>query len=287
MLGELGGPAGALHRRIAGAPHAVCGGPGRLRLELPAEEVEPADDQGQQVVEVVRDAAGQLAHRLHLLRLPERLLGAQALVDGGGDPLLELGVDALQLLRRPPREVARGEQLLLVFPSVAGVEDGGEVDRRLALRVEPLSGVDQGRQAVAVLADEIERHLADRALHAQQRGEVRLVVDPPGEGEPVLEPGAAQFLGGVAGPAKEGPVDPDDGAVRKRRQIAAGRVLVQRLVVEAERRRTGTRRRGGPVYRAPIHALIASTVSSGALRFGQCPVARILTSRLAGRRAWT
>ena len=29
----------------------------------------------EQIVEVVRDAAGQLADRLHLLRLPQRLLG--------------------------------------------------------------------------------------------------------------------------------------------------------------------------------------------------------------------
>src|SRR3712207_7344320 len=35
-------------------------------------EVERTDDAGEQVVEVVRDAAGELADRLHLLRLAQR-----------------------------------------------------------------------------------------------------------------------------------------------------------------------------------------------------------------------
>ena len=46
-----------------------------IPLRLAAEQVEPAENGGQQVVEVVRDAAGQLAHRLHLLALAQRLLG--------------------------------------------------------------------------------------------------------------------------------------------------------------------------------------------------------------------
>ncbi len=33
-----------------------------------------ADNRGQQIIEVVRDAAGQLAHRFHLLRLPQCVL---------------------------------------------------------------------------------------------------------------------------------------------------------------------------------------------------------------------
>ena len=38
-------------------------------------QVQAADDAGQQIVEVVRESAGKLADRLHLLRLPQRLLG--------------------------------------------------------------------------------------------------------------------------------------------------------------------------------------------------------------------
>ena len=40
--------------------------------------IDVAEDDGEQVVEVVRDAAGQLADRLHLLRLAQRLLGRLA-----------------------------------------------------------------------------------------------------------------------------------------------------------------------------------------------------------------
>ena len=42
-------------------------------------QVERADDAGQQIVEIVRDAAGELADRFHLLRLPELFLQVLAL----------------------------------------------------------------------------------------------------------------------------------------------------------------------------------------------------------------
>ena len=42
------------------------------RRDLAADHVQPADDDGEQVVEVVRDAAGELADRFHLLRLAQR-----------------------------------------------------------------------------------------------------------------------------------------------------------------------------------------------------------------------
>ena len=44
----------------------------------PPHRVEIADDDGEQIVEVVRDAAGELAHGLHLLRLAQRRLGLLA-----------------------------------------------------------------------------------------------------------------------------------------------------------------------------------------------------------------
>ena len=51
--------------------------PGIAR-EPPLHHVEIADDDGEQVVEVVGDAAGELADRLHLLRLPELRLRLEA-----------------------------------------------------------------------------------------------------------------------------------------------------------------------------------------------------------------
>ena len=41
--------------------------------ELLEQQVGVAEDRGEQVVEVVRDAAGEPADRFHLLRLPELL----------------------------------------------------------------------------------------------------------------------------------------------------------------------------------------------------------------------
>ena len=43
-------------------------------LDLLGDEVEPADDHRQQIVEVVGDAAGQLAERFHLLALAQLVL---------------------------------------------------------------------------------------------------------------------------------------------------------------------------------------------------------------------
>ena len=46
----------------------------RGRSSRATDQVEIADDRGQQIVEIMRDAAGQLADRLHLLRLDQRRL---------------------------------------------------------------------------------------------------------------------------------------------------------------------------------------------------------------------
>jgi hypothetical protein len=39
------------------------------------QQIQRSHDSGQQIVEVVRDAAGQLAHRFHLLRLLQGFFG--------------------------------------------------------------------------------------------------------------------------------------------------------------------------------------------------------------------
>ena len=77
-----------------------------------------AEDRGQQVVEVVRDAAGELADRLHLLRLPQLLLelaplGDVARVDDdGADRRIVQTVDA-DALHDPPVAVRVLEAHLL------------------------------------------------------------------------------------------------------------------------------------------------------------------------------
>ena len=68
------------------------GSSGVIRADLLADELRVVEDHGQQVVEVVRHAAGELAERLHALRALQRrlerlllLLRADAVGDVGGD----------------------------------------------------------------------------------------------------------------------------------------------------------------------------------------------------------
>ena len=65
---EFGAPYSGVQRAFEISPVGGVGG-GALQHNIQA-----ADDRGEQVVEVVGDAAGQLAHRLHLLRLLQPLL---------------------------------------------------------------------------------------------------------------------------------------------------------------------------------------------------------------------
>ena len=88
LAGQGGGSAGGLDDRVGEADPLGLGDAG------PAQYVGRALDDGQQVVEIVGDAAGQLAERLHLLRLAQLLLGMGALLDLD----LELGISVAQRL---------------------------------------------------------------------------------------------------------------------------------------------------------------------------------------------
>ena len=75
LAGQRGGVGSGLDDRLGEADALVVGKLGR------AEHVGRALDDGQQIVEVVGDAAGQLAQRLHLLALAELVFGFGALLD--------------------------------------------------------------------------------------------------------------------------------------------------------------------------------------------------------------
>jgi hypothetical protein len=69
LLGQPGAASGCLR----------CSGqipPQPLVLRSAERQLEIAEHSGQEILEVVGDPAGHLADRLHLLRLPECLLGA-------------------------------------------------------------------------------------------------------------------------------------------------------------------------------------------------------------------
>ena len=72
-LHQGGGALGGLARRIEQAldPRIVVADAAQRHVDI-------AEDDGEHVVEVVRDAAGQPADRFHLLRLAQRLLGRLA-----------------------------------------------------------------------------------------------------------------------------------------------------------------------------------------------------------------
>jgi len=70
-VGERRGAVRRCHRRVDVARDVF----GPSLVEAGLHQIQRSDDAGQQVVEVVGDAAGQLSHRFHLLRLQQRFLG--------------------------------------------------------------------------------------------------------------------------------------------------------------------------------------------------------------------
>ena len=68
---ERGGAVGRCHCRLDIARDVV----GPPLIETGLQQIQRSDDARQQIVEVVRDTAGQLPHRFHLLELQQRLFG--------------------------------------------------------------------------------------------------------------------------------------------------------------------------------------------------------------------
>ena len=81
LSGEAGAPLGGGERRGQEAPIARSSSDDEPRLE----QFDIADDRGQQIVEIMRDAGGQLTDRLDTLRLAQLRLGRLALLDLRGE----------------------------------------------------------------------------------------------------------------------------------------------------------------------------------------------------------
>ena len=106
-LGQRGGAFGGLHGGVDETADAEFVG-----LHAPPHHVERTDDHAQHVVEVMGDAAGQLADRVHLLRLAQLALGLFPLIDLSEQALIggrKLKIYALDRRQRPPCEI-RNEQ---------------------------------------------------------------------------------------------------------------------------------------------------------------------------------
>ena len=108
-----------------------------VALDVAGKQLQIAADDLQHVVEVVRDAAGELADRLHLLRLEQLRLGLGALGDRGGDALLQQFVGLLQNL--------------FGFLAVGDVDDRADMAEKRAVVAEARAG-GADRPAVAAVA---------------------------------------------------------------------------------------------------------------------------------------
>ena len=129
LAAELQELAGQVHGAVGGGPDAGDRGEGLARYGRIARGLfDVHQDRGQDVVEVVRDAAGELPDRLHLLRLAALLFDGPPLRDVLRDPR-----DAVD----PVGRVAHRERAIVDQPDLAvGADDpvldvvrAGELER--------------------------------------------------------------------------------------------------------------------------------------------------------------
>ena len=162
------------------------------------QQVERAGDRRQQIVEVVGDAAGQLAERLQLLRFVQLRHRRSQLGGALLDPLLEIGGELVELLEP-------GARLILPAPAaqrrLRQADEGGRMERPLqegdvAEQLEEAAGLGIALEPAAALGQQDEREV----------GPFGLRVDPAGQG---VEVGCRErFLG-------------DDGEARRRLQSSS------------------------------------------------------------------
>ncbi len=119
-----------MRRRLDHAHQRQCG---FLPLELFLGHLGIAQDDREQIVEVVGDAARELAHRLHLLRLPELLFGRHALGHVAADE------EVLLLRLGPCAHPGQGHDVaFLVHIAAIEVAHAAAVPRQSHLRPRPL-----------------------------------------------------------------------------------------------------------------------------------------------------
>jgi hypothetical protein len=194
---ELARERGAARRRLQRAPGVIRGlGIGR---DLLVQQVEIADHDGQEIVEVVRDAAGELAHRLEPLRAAQPLLGRVALAHVAADEevlVVGLGPDAgpgerhdlavlvhVARLEIAHRVAAARQPHLVARPlEIVGIEvlRGVPADEVFGLVAEERAHARAYLDDVALAVDdedEIEGGFEDALVDAVRRGEAALAVD--------------------------------------------------------------------------------------------------------------
>ncbi len=132
LAGELGAARGALLGRGDNAPEAFIAG------DRARKQVEIAHDDEKQIVEVMGHAPGELAHRLHFLGMPQRILGRAPLRHLGRNPLLQALVQKSNLLIGKPPVKGHAQQVGDPLQEVGVVL--GEGARLLAVGLEHAVG---------------------------------------------------------------------------------------------------------------------------------------------------
>lgn len=226
---------------------------------------EQVRDRGERLVELVREARRQRAHRVELRQLDEAKLRLAKLREGilGTAPL--------------------GADLHLVAPPLLDKLEGELRDRRA---VRPLADarVQQHGHALPRLRLKVERDLGRLAPPREERVDVRVEVQAAGRCEQLPERGTALELATAgAEPRRERAVRMSDDTAVAEQRISERRLVEQTGDVPRRARRPLLAAHGSSRRKARI----ASAVSRGALRFGQCPVARSWTKRLPAMFAWT
>ena len=198
MARQAGAPIGT-QQRVADSPQRRL-----VALHLAGEDVQIADDDLQQIVEVMGHPAGELADRLHLLRLLQHAFGAQSLgdVEERGDEAaprhfvllnLEVAPGDLEAAQHPVGCTATGAAIgpfrsrlgedRLCAPRVGRAKDRdglpglGQLHRQAEIfeeqRVpggEPTAGVEHRHPAADVVEGglKMDRLLAERSLRLAQ-----------------------------------------------------------------------------------------------------------------------
>jgi hypothetical protein len=95
-MGQGGGPSCTLRDHPKRPPDPDFVVPERHGRQHALQCFDPATDHRQQIIEIVRNTAGQVPDGLHLLRLTQRLLGPRTLRNLLRDPLFQFLVSQLQ-----------------------------------------------------------------------------------------------------------------------------------------------------------------------------------------------
>ena len=150
---------------------------------------------------------------------------------------------------------------------------------RSAVNISFDVGGDEHRKSAAVGRHQIDGDACELALQLQQRREMGFVVYEAAYGQQVRERLVDQRVSLVTKPRQKRRVHVDDAPVRPCHDVAARRILVQVFGTLAEDRPR--------CHVAPTNSAMACAVMSGALSWGQWPMASSVTSSLPSIRCWT